>query len=155
MGTVRPWTEEHKRLVGRVIFANFLEIPLERYRKIIEETELSISSRWGSVITMRALSRAKIAGDKTSGSSKTIAEIVRNSRGSSIYIGSTRNIKKRLREHLGENSKNGRIRAFLKKHGCSFRYILFKKDWHEEEKRLYRLFMDTYGSPPKCNRGRP
>lgn len=72
-----------------------------------------------------------------------------------IYIGSSRNIKKRLREHLGRNSKNGHIRNFLRKYECSFRYILFKKDWQNEEKGLYRLFMDTYGSAPKCNRVRP
>ena len=78
-----------------------------------------------------------------------------NSKTQVIYIGSTRNIRKRLREHLGKNGKNGDIRNFLKRFDCSFRYILFKKNWQEEEKRLYRLFMDTYGSAPKCNRVRP
>lgn len=78
-----------------------------------------------------------------------------DSRTTVFYIGSTRNIRKRLREHLGKNSKNGHIREFLKKYECSFRYISFKKDWQEEEKRLYKLFMDTYGSRPRCNRVRP
>ncbi|MFH1287720.1 MAG: GIY-YIG nuclease family protein [bacterium] len=72
-----------------------------------------------------------------------------------IYIGSTKNIRKRLREHLGKNSKNGHIKDFLKKFGCSFRYILLKKGWQEEEKNLYKLFVATYGSAPKCNRVRP
>ena len=79
-----------------------------------------------------------------------------------IYIGSARNIKKRLRDHIGKNSKNGRIRGFLKNHECSFRYIElstlhFQKNmkWREEEKRLYKLFVTTYGSAPKCNKVKP
>ena len=72
-----------------------------------------------------------------------------------IYIGSTGNIRKRLREHLGKNGKNGHIRDFLKKGGCSFRYMQLSKDWKEEEKRLYNLFHTTYGAPPRCNRVRP
>lgn len=72
-----------------------------------------------------------------------------------IYIGSTRNIKKRLREHLGKNSKNGHIKDYLKKYGCSFRYIQVPEGWKQEEKRLYDLFTSTYGVPPKCNRVRP
>lgn len=72
-----------------------------------------------------------------------------------VYIGSTKNIKKRLREHLGKNSKNGHIKGFLKKAGCRFRYIQFSKNWKEEEGRLYALFVSTYGASPKCNRVKP
>lgn len=72
-----------------------------------------------------------------------------------IYIGSTRNIKKRLRDHLSENNKNGNIKDFLKNYGCSFRYIQFSKNWKEEERRLFNLFGTTYGTPPRCNRVRP
>lgn len=72
-----------------------------------------------------------------------------------IYIGSTKNLKKRLREHVGPSSKNGEIRAFLRKHSCLFRYIIMQKNWRKEEGRLYNLFVDTYGKPPKCNRVRP
>lgn len=72
-----------------------------------------------------------------------------------IYIGSAKNLNKRLKEHLRANNKNGRIRDFLKKYDCSFRYIQFSKNWEEEEKRLYGLFVSTYGAPPKCNRVKP
>lgn len=72
-----------------------------------------------------------------------------------IYIGRAKNLKKRLKEHLRVNNKNGRIRDFLSKFSCSFRYILFKRDWQEEERKLYKLFMDTYGLAPKCNRVKP
>lgn len=85
-----------------------------------------------------------------------------NGRTPIIYIGSTRNIKKRLRDHIGKNSKNGRIRKFLKNNECLFRYIElasphFQKDmkWREDEKRLYKLFVTTYGSAPKCNKVKP
>jgi len=72
-----------------------------------------------------------------------------------IYIGSTKNLKKRLREHVGPSSKNGEIRAFLRRHTCLFRYIILQKNWRKEEAKLYNLFVDTYGAPPKCNRVRP
>lgn len=72
-----------------------------------------------------------------------------------IYMGSTKNLKKRLREHVGPSSKNDTIRAFLKKHSCLFRYVIMQKNWRKEEVRLYNLFVDTYGEAPKCNRVRP
>jgi len=78
-----------------------------------------------------------------------------NSRTAVIYIGSAKNLKKRLKEHLRANNRNGHIRHFLKKFDCSFRYIQFLKNWGAEEGRLYNLFVITYGAPPKCNRIRP
>lgn len=72
-----------------------------------------------------------------------------------IYIGSTKNIRKRLGEHLKENNRNDYIRCLLKKSDCFFRYIQFSKNWREEEGKLYNLFIKTYGAPPKCNRVRP
>jgi len=72
-----------------------------------------------------------------------------------IYLGSARNLKKRLKEHLGQNSKNSHIKTFLEKYGCLFRYILVPQRWREEERKLYQLFVDTYGVPPRCNRVRP
>jgi len=72
-----------------------------------------------------------------------------------IYIGSTGNIRKRLKDHLGKNTKNGRIRDFLTNHECSFRYIRFSNNWMEEEARFYQIFFSTYGAQPKCNRIKP
>ena len=72
-----------------------------------------------------------------------------------IYIGSTKNLKKRLREHIGPSSKNGEIRAFLKRHVCLFRYIILQRNWRKEELKLYNFFIETYGEPPKCNKVRP
>lgn len=78
-----------------------------------------------------------------------------NSKTSVIYIGSAKNLKKRLKEHLRTNNKNGRIRDFLRKFDCSFRYIQFLKNWKKEEGRLYNLFVATYSTPPKCNKVTP
>ncbi|MFH1082375.1 MAG: hypothetical protein V1751_03190 [Pseudomonadota bacterium] len=79
-----------------------------------------------------------------------------------IYIGGSGNIKKRLRDHLGQGNKNGRIRDFLRKQGCSFRYIRFSTPyfcksagWREKERELYKSFVATYGLAPECNRVRP
>jgi len=72
-----------------------------------------------------------------------------------IYLGSAMKLKKRLKEHLRANNKNVDIRDSLRKFGCSFRYIQFSRDWKEEEKRLYKLFVATYGSAPQCNSVRP
>jgi len=72
-----------------------------------------------------------------------------------IYIGSSRNIKKRLREHLRQNGKNGHIKDYLSKFDCSFRYIQFSKNWKDEERKLYQLFVSTYGAAPKGNRVMP
>jgi len=78
-----------------------------------------------------------------------------NLRTNVFYIGSTKNIRKRLMEHLRKNNKNGLIKNFLKKYNCSFKYIQFLRGWKEEEKRLYKLFAATYGSGPRCNRVQP
>ncbi|MBT6053044.1 MAG: GIY-YIG nuclease family protein [Candidatus Scalindua sp.] len=72
-----------------------------------------------------------------------------------IYIGSTRNIRKRLNDHLRKNSKNIHLRNSLEKFGCYFRYITLSKGWEKEESRLYGLFLNTYGAAPKCNMIKP
>ncbi len=69
-----------------------------------------------------------------------------------LYIGSTTNIKKRLRDHLSRGNKNGSIKKFLKTHQCLFRYIKFPHAWKEEERKLLELFFSTYGSLPKSNK---
>lgn len=72
-----------------------------------------------------------------------------------IYIGSAKNLRKRLMVHLKQNKKNSHMSDFLREFDCSFRYIRFSKNWKEEERRLYNLFVATHGAPPKCNRIRP
>jgi len=72
-----------------------------------------------------------------------------------IYIGRSMNIRKRLKDYLTNSNKNHNIRNFVKKHQCLFRYSLLKGNLREEEKKLYKLFLSTYGSAPKCNKVSP
>jgi len=72
-----------------------------------------------------------------------------------LYIGSGRNLRKRLLSHLSPNSKNGGIRRFVREKGCVFRYLQVPKGWNREEKMLYNLFVTTFGDSPLCNHASP
>ena len=72
-----------------------------------------------------------------------------------FYLGSAKNIRKRLLEHLGSSGRNGGIKDFLKEHSCLFRNILYSKDWNKMEKELYHSFLCTFGEGPKCNSIKP
>lgn len=93
---MQKWSKEHARFVGRVIFANFLKLPLGSYKNIIEEVESSAIfkklSRDGgnhegnnsSAIIIKRLSRSGISHEKTGRSSKAIAKIVKSNKGFSV-----------------------------------------------------------------------
>lgn len=72
-----------------------------------------------------------------------------------FYIGSAQSLRKRLLDHISKNGKNGKIRDYINAHKCSFRFIKLANGWRQEEKRLYALFAETFGSPPVCNRISP
>jgi hypothetical protein len=72
-----------------------------------------------------------------------------------FYIGSGKNLRKRLLSHLSSSSKNGGIRRFAEKRSCGFRYLRVFPGWDQEEERLYDLFISTYGGSPLCNRVSP
>jgi len=72
-----------------------------------------------------------------------------------FYIGSSKNIRKRINEHLKPHNKNGGIRGYLEKYDCLFRYIVLETDWLKEEKMLYDLFAADFGASPRCNRVSP
>ena len=74
---------------------------------------------------------------------------------SAFYIGSTGNIRKRIKEHLKLYNKNGGIRGYLEKYDCLFRYIVLEAGWQREEKKLYDLFATDFGASPRCNRVSP
>lgn len=85
---LRKWTKKHARFIGRIIFANFLEIPLERYKNIIEEVEgstlfkklLAFGINRGnkkSAIIIKYLSEINTAIEKTDKSSTAVAVIVK------------------------------------------------------------------------------
>ena len=72
-----------------------------------------------------------------------------------FYIGSGKNLRKRLLSHLSSSSKNGGIRRFAEKRSCGFRYLRVFPGWDQEEERLYDVFISTYGGSPLCNRVSP
>ena len=72
-----------------------------------------------------------------------------------FYIGSAKNLRKRLLDHLSQNSKNGGIRRFVTEESCVFRYLQVSKGWAQEEKNLYNLFITTFGDSPVCNHVSP
>ncbi|MGR3317347.1 MAG: GIY-YIG nuclease family protein [Candidatus Anammoxibacter sp.] len=76
-----------------------------------------------------------------------------------IYIGRTKNIRKRIKEHMRVNNKNSKLSEFVKEFDCSFRYVSFSEphsrkngNLRAEERKLYELFVTTYGVSPECNR---
>jgi predicted GIY-YIG superfamily endonuclease len=72
-----------------------------------------------------------------------------------FYIGSAKNLRKRLLSHLSSSSKNGGIKRFIEERSCVFRYLRVPRRWAHEEKRGYNLFVSTYGDSPLCNHMSP
>ncbi|MGB7532244.1 MAG: hypothetical protein WA977_04590 [Halobacteriota archaeon] len=72
-----------------------------------------------------------------------------------FYIGSAKNLRKRLLDHLSQSSKNGGIKRFVKEKSCVFRYLQVSEGWIREEKNIYNLFITTFGVPPVCNHVSP
>ena len=69
-----------------------------------------------------------------------------------FYLGSSNNIRKRLRVHLGPGCKNGHLDAFINGSKCFFRFVVSNDGFRQEEKRLLRCFSEMYAARPKCNR---
>ncbi len=72
-----------------------------------------------------------------------------------FYIGSAKNLRKRLISHLNSNGKNGGIKKAIKERPCVFRYLRVPQGWDQEEKKFYNLFVLTYGDSPQCNHMSP
>lgn len=72
-----------------------------------------------------------------------------------FYIGSAKNLRKRLLDHLSKSSKNNGIKRLIMEKSCVFRYLQVHKGWIREEKSFYNLFVTTFGAPPVCNHVSP
>jgi len=72
-----------------------------------------------------------------------------------FYIGSAKNLRKRLLNHLSSSSRNGGIKTFMKERSCVFRYVRIPQRWPQEEKKFYNLFISAYGDSPLCNHMSP
>ena len=76
--------------------------------------------------------------------------------GSTIfYIGRSKNLEKRLMEHLQTRTKNKILAQYLGHETCGFRFLVAEDCYRREEKRLYDLFIATFGAPPAGNRVNP
>lgn len=69
-----------------------------------------------------------------------------------FYIGSSKNIKKRLKAHLRSGSRNEDLATFIKGNRCLFRFIISDDGFRKEEGALLRCFAEAYGEQPKCNK---
>lgn len=73
-----------------------------------------------------------------------------NKYNSVIYIGSTKNIRKRLSEHL--YSKNKLLKSIILNKKCKFRFILDFKNYRLKERILLMRFYKKYKTIPVCNK---
>ncbi|MCF8480122.1 MAG: GIY-YIG nuclease family protein [Rhodospirillum sp.] len=72
-----------------------------------------------------------------------------------IYIGSTRDLRQRLAEHLRDSNRNIPLSHFIASGAAKVRYKMVNADWRQLERRLYGAFRETFGVPPHCNRMSP
>lgn len=71
-----------------------------------------------------------------------------------IYIGSARDLRKRLGDHLRGWSDNALLQAHARG-GTHFRYRPVAARWRDFERAVYQAFCATFGTPPLCNRMSP
>jgi hypothetical protein len=72
-----------------------------------------------------------------------------------FYIGRSKNLRKRLMEHLRVQTENKTI-AYSLRQACNFRFLVTEgSSYMQEERRSYNLFVSTFGAPPSGNRVSP
>jgi len=72
-----------------------------------------------------------------------------------VYIGSSGDLRKRLGDHLRGNSDNVLLHNHLADGAARVRFRLVSEGWRRAERDLYRVFCETFGTPPLCNRMSP
>lgn len=72
-----------------------------------------------------------------------------------LYIGSARNLRKRLTDHLRGNSDNSLLYCHVADGAAQVRFRIITDGWRLVERDLYRVFCETFGAPPPCNRMSP
>jgi predicted GIY-YIG superfamily endonuclease len=66
-----------------------------------------------------------------------------------VYIGSSNDLKRRLKEHLAESAS-----TCIRKNATHYR-IEYRSDYQEAEQAYYDAFVRQYGRKPQCNDIRP
>jgi len=72
-----------------------------------------------------------------------------------VYIGSTRDLRKRLADHLRGSSGNITLHRHLAEGRAKVRFRIVEEHWRQLERRLYLAYRETFGIPPPCNRMSP
>jgi RNA polymerase sigma-54 factor len=72
-----------------------------------------------------------------------------------VYIGSTGDLRKRLGDHLRGSSDNALLHNHVADGAARVRFRLVSEGWRLAERDLYRVFCETFGTPPLCNRMSP
>ena len=72
-----------------------------------------------------------------------------------VYIGSAGDLRKRLGDHLRGSSDNAVLYRHIADGAARVRFRLISDGWRLVERELYRVFCETFGAPPPCNRMSP
>jgi len=72
-----------------------------------------------------------------------------------VYIGSAGDLRKRLGDHLRGGSDNALLHRHIADGTARVRFRLISSEWRQVERELYRVFCETFGTPPLCNRMSP
>ncbi|MHB9118014.1 MAG: RNA polymerase factor sigma-54 [Burkholderiales bacterium] len=72
-----------------------------------------------------------------------------------VYIGSAGDLRKRLGDHLRGSSGNALLYRHIVGGAARVRFRLISNGWRLVERDLYRVFCETFGAPPSCNRMSP
>jgi len=72
-----------------------------------------------------------------------------------VYIGSSSDLNKRLADHLRGSSGNALLHRYVAAGVARVRFRLIDEGWRRVERELYRVFCETFGAPPLCNRMSP
>lgn len=72
-----------------------------------------------------------------------------------VYIGSAGDLRKRLGDHLRGSSDNALLYRHITEGAARVRFRPVSEGWRWVERELYRVFCETFGVPPLCNRMSP
>ena len=72
-----------------------------------------------------------------------------------VYIGSAGDLRKRLGDHLRGSSDNALLYRHVADGAPRARFCLFSAHRRAVERELYRVFLETFGVSPPCNRMSP
>lgn len=103
------------------------------------------------VYEIRAATDSRMGGEKEEWLGKSVPPAPY----SVVYIGSAGDLRKRLGDHLRGNSDNALLYRHIADGAARVRFRLISDGWRVVERELYRVFCETFGAPPPCNRMSP